>query len=194
MRKTLENLTKAFIGESQARNRYIFYAKIAKKEGFEQIGGIFEETADQEKEHAKKLFEHIMELKEKVDPKMKEINVEATASLTYGNTEENLQAAIDGENYEHTDMYPGFADDAESEGLTKIATRLRSIAKAEAHHEERYQKLINEIKAGTVFKKPEKVTWICRECSYQHESTEPPQECPSCDHPKSFYQVKCEKY
>lgn len=188
--ETLNNLAKAFIGESQARNRYTFYAKIAKKEGFEQIAGIFLETADQEKTHAKRLFEHIQKLKGDKD----EIKVEAVAPVVYGNTLENLKAAAAGENYEYTQMYPEFAEVAEKEDLPKIAIRLKSIAKAEAHHEERYKKLIKEVEAETVFKKEEKVSWVCRECGYIHEGAEPPKKCPACDHKQSYYQLKCEEY
>jgi len=194
MQKTLNNLTQAFIGESQARNRYTFYAKIARKEGFEQIGGIFQETADQEKEHAKRLFEHIQELKEKIGDDLDEIKVEATAPTVYAATVENLKAAAAGENYEYTQMYPEFAATAEEEGLNNIAVRLKAIARAEEHHEERYKKLLKEVEAGTVFKKGEEVTWVCRECGYVHSGTEPPEKCPSCDHEKAFYQVQCECY
>lgn len=193
MQKTLENLTKAYIGESQARNRYSFYAKVAKKEGYEQIAGVFMETAEQEKEHAKRLFEHIQELKVNSDNK-DEIVVEAAAPITYGDTKENLIAAIKGENYENIEMYPEFAKVAEEEGLAKIAARLRAIAVAEEHHEERYQKLLDQLKAGTVFKKGKEVMWVCRECGYVHFGTDAPEICPSCDHPQSYYQVKCEEY
>ncbi len=190
MKKTVKNLTKAFIGESQARNRYTFYAKVAKKEGFEQIAEIFLITADNEKEHAKRLFEHIQELKEGVN----EIKVEAVAPTVYGNTVENLKAAIAGEHYENTEMYPEFAKVAEEEGLTVIAVRLRAISKAEEHHEERYKKLLKEVEAGTVFKKNKEVWWFCRECGYVHLGKQPPEKCPSCDHDRSFFQIKCEEY
>ena len=189
MKKTLENLTKAFIGESQARNRYSFYAKIAKKEGYEQIAEIFSITAENEKVHAKRLFEHIQELKQG-----EEIVVEASAPLVYGNTTENLKSAIAGENYEYTSMYPEFAKVAEGEGLDKIAARLRAIAKAEEHHEERYKKLLGQVENNTFFKKPNEVWWVCRECGYVHFGVEPPEVCPSCDHPRSYYQFKCEEY
>ena len=194
MKKTLENLTKAFIGESQARNRYTFYAKIARKEGYEQIGEIFQITADNEKEHAKRLFEHIQEVKKIIGEHADEINVEAAAPLVYGTTEDNLRAAINGENYEYTEMYPEFAKVAEEEGLDKVAIRLKSIAIAEKHHEERYKKLLKEVQAGTVFKKEKEVEWMCKECGYIHIGNEPPEKCPSCDHEKSFYQIKCEEY
>jgi len=194
MQQTIQNLTKAFIGESQARNRYTFYARVAKKEGFEQIAEIFLTTADNEKEHAKRLFEHIQELKEKTSKDSEEIKVEAVAPTVYGDTKTNLKAAIAGERYEYFEMYPEFADTAVKEELPEIAARLRAIAKAEVHHEERYKKLLKEVEAGTVFKKDKKVTWVCRECGYTHEGTEPPEKCPSCDHPQSFYQLKCEEY
>ena len=194
MEKTIQNLVKAFIGESQARNRYAFYAKIAKKEGFEQIAGIFMETAEQEKTHAKRLFEHIQELKKKYKLRVDEINVEAAAPIVYGRTKENLKAAIAGENYEYTKMYPRLARTAQKEGLAKIATRLKAIAVAEKHHEERYKKLLKEITAGSVFKKKRTSQWVCRECGYVHSGKEAPKKCPSCDHPKSFYQIKCEEY
>lgn len=193
MEKTIQNLTKAFIGESQARNRYTFYAKVAKKEGYEQIAGIFLETAEQEKQHAKRLFEHIQELKKELGDH-EEIKVEASAPTTYATTEENLQAAIDGEHYEHSEMYPEFAKVAEEENLPKIATRLKAIAKAEEHHEEKYKKLLEQVKAKTVFKKEEEVEWVCRECGYIHKGKQAPEICPSCDHPQAFYQVKCEEY
>jgi len=191
MTKTIQNLTKAFIGESQARNRYTFYAKIAKKEGFEQIAEIFQITADNEKEHAKRLFEHIQELNEE---KLDEIKVEAVAPTAYGNTVENLKSAIAGENYEYTKMYPEFAKTADKEGLDKIAARLRAIAEAEKHHEERYKKILKVVEQNTVFKKDQEVEWVCRECGYIHKGNEAPSKCPSCDHEQSFYQIKCEEY
>jgi rubrerythrin len=190
MTETLQNLTKAFIGESQARNRYTFYTKIARNEGYEQIAEIFELTADQEKQHAKHLFRLINELKEN----SRNITVEAEAPTTLGNTGENLKAAIAGENYEHSKMYPEFADVAEKEGYQEIANRLRSIAKAEEHHEERYQKLLKEVETGTVFKKEKEVWWVCRECGYMHFGKTPPEKCPSCDHLLAFFQLKCEEY
>ena len=194
MKKTIENLTKAFIGESLARNRYTFYAKIAKKEGFEQIADIFLITAENEKEHASWLFRLIDELRRKSGAELREIKVEVAAPVKIGTTAENLKSAIAGENYEHTKMYPEFADIAEKEGYPEIANRLRAIAKAEEHHEERFRKLLRELEAGRVFKKEREVWWVCRECGYVHFGKEPPGKCPSCDHPRSFYQVKCEEY
>ncbi|MCJ7498152.1 MAG: rubrerythrin family protein [candidate division Zixibacteria bacterium] len=194
MIKTIENLAKAFIGESQARNRYTFYSKVARNEGFEQIAEIFLMTADNEKEHAKWVFRLIQELKSKSSENLEEIKVEASTPTVFGTTAENLKAAIDGEHYENTVMYPEFAEIAQKEGLPEIARRLRSISKAEEHHEERYTKLLKEVEAGTVFKKSEKVYWVCRECGYVHYGTEPPLKCPSCDHERSYYQIKCEEY
>jgi rubrerythrin len=194
MRRTIENLAKAFIGESQARNRYTFYSKVAKREGFEQIAEIFLITAENEREHASQLLKLINELKKKSEEKLDEIKVEAVAPTILGTTAENLKAAIAGENYEHTRMYPEFASVAEEEGFPEIAKRLRAIAIAEKHHEERYQKLLKEVEAGTVFRKEKEVWWVCRECGYVHFGIEPPERCPSCDHPRSFYQVKCEEY
>lgn len=194
MKRTIECLTKAFIGESQARNRYSFYAKIAKKQGYEQIAALFLLTAENEKVHAKRLFEHIQELKKNSSESYEEINVKAAAPTTYSSTEKNLKAAINGENYEHTEMYPEFAEIAESEGFPKIAARMRAIARAEEHHEERYKKLLKQVEEGTIFEKEEAVEWVCRECGYVHKGKQPPDKCPSCDHDKSYYEVKCEKY
>ncbi len=194
MIKTIENLAKAFIGESQARNRYTFYAKIARQEGYEQIADIFLTTADNEKEHAKWVFRLIQELKSKSSENLEEIKVEAAAPTILGTTAENLKTAIAGEHYENTVMYPEFAEVAQKEGLPEIARRLRSISKAEEHHEERYTKLLKVVAAGTVFKKSEKVYWVCRECGYVSFGTEPPEKCPSCDHARSYYQIKCEEY
>src|SRR5512138_2782617 len=146
-------------------------------------------TADNEREHASILFKLINELKKNSKGKYDVIGVEAEAPTVYGSTMENLRAAIEGENYEHSRMYPEFASVAEQEGLIKIAGRLRSIAKAEEHHEERYMKILKQLEAGTFFKKPQSVWWYCRECGYMHFGPEPPQVCPACEHPKSFYQL-----
>lgn len=191
MNETIKNLAKAFIGESQARNRYTMYSKVAKKEGFEQIAEIFLISADNEREHASWLMKLINQIKEKG---MDKITVEAEAPTVLGSTKDNLMAAIAGENYEHTKMYPEFAAVAEKEGFPEIAARLRSIAVAEKHHEERYAKLLKQVEDGTIFKKDKGVWWVCRECGYVHYGKEPPEECPSCGHAKAFYQVKCEEY
>lgn len=194
MERTLENLAKAFIGESQARNRYTFYAKTARKEGYQQIGELFELTAANEKEHAKMLMKMIGGLKQDSDADWSEIVVEALAPTTLGSTAQNLAAAIAGEHYETESMYPGFADVADGEGLTQVAGRLRAIAKAEAHHEERYTKLLAQVEAGTCFKKEAAVAWVCGECGYVHEGTAPPGKCPACDHPREYYRLKCETF
>ena len=193
MKKTIENLAKAFVGESQARNRYSFYAKIAKKEGFEQIAEIFLLTAENEKEHAKWLFRFINELKNKSEENFDEIKVETAVPTILKNTAENLKSAIAGENFEQTQMYPEFANTAEEEGLSKIAERLRAIAIAEKHHEQRFEKLLEQIEKNTVFKKEEKVYWVCRKCGYVHEGEEAPEKCPSCDHPKNYFETKREE-
>ncbi len=193
MKETIKNLAKAFTGESQARNRYTIYSKIAKKEGFEQIAEIFLLTAENEREHAKWLFRLINELKKKSAENLDEIKIEAGVPTTLGDTAENLKAAIAGENFEQTQMYPEFAEVAEKEGLTEIAERLRSIAIAERHHEGRFRKLLAEIEGNSVFKKEKKVYWVCRKCGYIHESEEAPKKCPSCDHPQSYFEVGCEE-
>jgi len=194
MNETIKNLTKAFIGESMARNRYTFFAKIAQKEGFEQISNIFLETAEQEREHASNLYKLINELKKKAGERIDSIIVESEAGVVYGDTIDNLKASIAGENYEHTTMYPEFASIAEKEGSIEIAKKLRAIAIAELHHEERYKKLLKEIQNATVFKKTNKVYWICIKCGYMEEGMEPPKECPSCGHSTAYFQVKCEEY
>jgi rubrerythrin len=190
MQKTLKNLALSFAGESQARNRYTMYAKVAKNEGYEQIAGIFIETAEQEKQHAKTFFQFIQKLKTDNEP----IMVEADVPTIYGTTIENLQSAIDGEHHENAVLYPDFAKEAEAEGLPEIAGKFRMIAKAEEHHEERYRNLLKVLEAGQIFEKDEEVYWVCRECGYVHFGKKAPAICPSCDHPMAFYQVKCETY
>jgi rubrerythrin len=194
MKKTIENLAKAFVGESQARNRYTMYSKVAKDEGFEQIAELFLLTADNERVHAKWLFRLINELKTKTTDDLSEISIEAGVPTHLGSTFENLKAAIAGEDYENKIMYPEFAKIAQEEGLDAIALRLKAIAVAEGHHRDRYEKLLLEVKNGSTFKKDKEVWWVCRECGYVHFGTQPPEKCPSCDHPKSFYQVKNEEY
>lgn len=194
MKKTLENLSKAFIGESQARNRYTLYSKTAKKEGYEQLADIFLVTADNEREHAKWLFRLIQELKEDSGEDLEALTVEAEAPLILGTTADNLIAAIAGEHYEYSEMYPEFADVAEDEGLDDIAVRLRAIGRAEEHHEERYKKLLEEVEVGAMFKKDEEVKWICRKCGYVHTGMQPPEKCPACDHPTKYYEILCEQY
>lgn len=189
----MENLAKAFIGESQARNRYTLYAKVAKKEGYEQLSEIFLNTAENEREHAKWAMKMINGLKDAVEVP-EEIIVEADTPTTFGTTVENLKGTIAGEHHEYTEMYPQFADIAEEEGLKEISDRLRAIGKVEEHHEERFKKMLDQIESGTVFKKDKEVDWICRKCGYVHRGMEPLEKCPSCDHPTKYFQIKCEEY
>ena len=171
--KTEQNLMTAFAGESQARNKYTFFASEAKKSGFEQIAGIFLETADHEKEHAKRIARYVGLI---------------------GNTEENLKAAADGENYEWTDMYKNFEIVAREEGFTEIADFFQEVAEVEEEHEKRFLALLKRVKEGTVFKRDNSIRWQCRNCGYVHEGTEPPEVCPACLHPKAFYQEMPENY
>ena len=190
--KTVENLGKAFIGESMARNRYSMYASIARKECYRQISDIFIATADNEMEHAEwnmRMLNSILDKHAK-----KDLQVEWEVPHVMKSTVENLAAAIDGEHYETTTMYPEFADVADKEGFHAIAIRLRAIGRAEAHHEDRYSKLLATIKAGTVFKKSEKVQWVCSKCGYIHDGTTPPERCPACDHDTTYYSLLNEKY
>lgn len=184
--KTEKNVLTAFAGESQARNRYSYFASQAKKEGYEQIAAIFLDTADNEKEHAKVLFKLL-----------EGGQVEITGSFpagVIGDTAANLREAADGENYEHITMYPEFAAIAVSEGFPAIAATMRNIAIAEKGHENRYRALIKNLEEGTVFKKKEKVTWRCRNCGYLHEGMEAPQECPACQHARAYFEILSEKY
>ncbi len=189
MEKTIKNLTKAFIGESQARNRYTMYAKIAKKEGYEEISANFALTADQETEHAKWLMRMINQLKND-NSEYDEIIVEAGAPTILKDTKANLKAAIAGENYEHTIMYPEFANTAEEEGFSDIANRLRAIAKAEVNHEDRYKRFLEALESSSVFEKEEEVIWVCRKCGYIHKGRQAPGKCPSCGHPQAYFEVK----
>jgi rubrerythrin len=180
--KTAVNLMKAFAGESQARNRYTYYASVAKNEGFKQIEYIFTETAEQEKEHAKRLF-RLMD-----GP----AEVEITASFPAGpegDTLTNLKDAAAGEHHEYSSMYPEFAKTAEEEGFPEIAAIMRAIAAAEKFHEERYLGLAKNIAEGKVFKKDTKIKWRCRNCGYVVESAEAPKKCPACDHPQAHFEI-----
>ncbi|MCF7836820.1 rubrerythrin family protein [Candidatus Gracilibacteria bacterium] len=194
MNQTIQNLAAAFIGESQARNRYSIYAKIAKKEGFEQISEIFEMTAMQEAEHAKWIFRMIQDLKKKSEEDLSEVKIEAGVPTIIGKTAENLMAAIVGENHEHSEMYPEFAKVAREEGFPEIAERLKAIASAEAHHEERYKKLLVEVENNSIHAKQEEVEWVCRKCGHIHRGKTPPEKCPSCGHPPAYFQIKCETF
>ncbi|SFG83893.1 Rubrerythrin [Desulfotomaculum arcticum] len=184
--KTATNILTAFAGESQARNRYTYFASAAKKEGYEQIAAIFLETADQEKEHAKRLFKFL-----------EGGELEVTASFPagqIGKTVDNLKAAAEGENHEHTSMYPEFAKIAEEEGFPQIAAVLRAIAVAEEGHEKRFKALMQNIEQDQVFQRKEKTTWVCRNCGFLHEGTDAPESCPACAHPQSYYQLWCPNY
>ena len=196
MFKTFENLLQAYVGESQARNRYTFYAKIAQKEGFPQIERIFTETAEQERQHATWFFRMAQTLKKKMsDKNLLEPTInEVVVPTTLGSTLENLKSAAAGEYHEWNELYPKFADIAEDEGFLEIATRIRAIVIAEKHHEERYKKIIMELENNTLYKKEKKIYWVCSECGYIHEGEEPPEICPSCSHPTKYFYRKCEEY
>ena len=171
--KTEQNLLAAFAGESQARNKYTYFASVAKKEGYEQIAAIFEATANNEKEHAKMWFKALGEL---------------------GNTPENLLHAAEGENYEWTEMYEQFAKDAEEEGFTRLAYQFRAVAKIEKAHEERYRALLNNVEMQAVFAKSEMTMWECRNCGHLVMGKNAPKVCPVCDHSQSFFEVRKENY
>lgn len=184
--KTEKNLLTAFAGESQARNRYTYFSSVAKKEGYEQISWIFADTAENEKEHAKRLFKFL---------EGGEVEIQAVFPAgIIGDTKTNLQSAAAGENYEYTKMYPEFAKIARQEGFEEIAKVFEAIAVAEQGHEKRYLKLLENIEKGLVFKRPQPVKWRCRNCGYIHEGTEAPVRCPSCDHPQAFFELMCENY
>lgn len=187
--KTAENLMKAFAGESQARNRYTYYASVAKKEGYVQISNIFMETAENETEHAKRFFKF---LNESLQGKAIEINAEYPIGLS--DTKTNLMYAANGENEEWSALYPEFAKIAEEEGFPAIATVFRKIAEVEKHHEERYRKLLDNIENGEVFKKAEPVKWKCINCGYIHEGPEAPQMCPACAHPQGYFEVLADNF
>jgi rubrerythrin len=184
--KTEKNLLTAFAGESQARNRYTYFASQAKKEGYEQIRAIFTETADNEKEHAKRLFKYL-------EGGEAEITAAYPAGII-GTTKENLKAAAAGENHEYTIMYPEFAKIADEEGFSEIACVMRAIAVAEKQHEKRYLTLLGNIEKGRIFKRENVVTWKCGNCGYIHEGTEPPEKCPACDHEKAYFELLGENY
>jgi rubrerythrin len=184
--QTEKNLLAAFAGESQARNRYTYFASQAKKEEYEQISAIFLDTAENEKEHAKVFFKHLQ-------GGMTEITAMYPAGVI-GKTSENLKEAADGEKLEWGTLYPNFADTAEKEGFKDVALSFRSIAKAEAQHEKRYRKLLENIEKKQVFKKDRPVKWRCRNCGYVHEGPEAPAKCPACQHPQSYYELLAENY
>jgi rubrerythrin len=179
--QTEKNILTAFCGESQARNRYTYFASVAKKAGYEQVAAIFTETADQEKEHAKRLFKYL-----------EGGEVEITAAFpagVIGDTVANLREAAGGEAYEEDDMYPSFAAKAREEGYAEVAATFEHIAKAEGFHKRRYAALADNIESGKVFARPEKVTWRCRNCGYPMESDHAPDKCPACEHPRAYFEI-----
>jgi rubrerythrin len=184
--QTEKNLLKAFAGESQARNRYEFAAKVARTEGYVQIANIFQKTADQEKQHAKQFFKFL----EGGDLEI----VACYPAGKIGTTAENLKAAAMGENEEWTKLYPEFAEVAKNEGYPQVATAFKMIAKVEAEHEKRYLKLLKNVEEGTVYAKKEKVKWVCSNCGYVHEGEKALENCPACQHPKAYFELYEENY
>ncbi|MBN1940195.1 MAG: rubrerythrin family protein [Candidatus Aminicenantes bacterium] len=184
--QTEKNLLAAFAGESQARNRYTYFASAAKKEGYEQIAAVFIETAENEKEHAKRFFKFL-------EGGAAEITAMYPAGAI-GNTAQNLEAAADGEREEWSVLYKDFAGIAEQEGFPEVATCFKMIATVEKEHEERYRKLRANVTGGTVFKNNAPVRWMCRNCGYVHEGLEAPAQCPACLHPQSYYEIKAENF
>lgn len=190
--RTCENLMKAFAGESQARNRYTYYASVARKEGYRQIEAIFIETADNEREHAKVFFKHLLEkLKDELPTA---VDIQASYPVAKGSTLHNLKAAAAGENEEWTVLYKNFADIAREEGFPQIADSFDNIALVEKRHEARYNRLAENIENNKVFKKDEKVKWKCRNCGYIHEGDHAPDECPACNHCQEHFEVFIEAY
>lgn len=184
--KTEKNLLMAFAGESQARNRYTYFASTAKKDGFEQIAAVFQETADQEREHAKRFFKFL---------KGGEVEIRAAFPAgVIGTTAENLEAAAGGENHEWTELYPSFAKVAREEGFEDIAKTLEAVASAEKQHERRYLGLLANVEAGTVFKKDKTVKWRCRNCGYVHDGPEAPDMCLACAHPRAHFELLAENW
>ena len=187
--ETAENLMKSFAGESQARNRYTYYASVAKKEGYIQISNIFTETAGNEKEHAERFFKF---LNKDLEGEVVEIN--ATYPVALGDTKANLLSGANGENEEWSELYPSFAKIAEKEGFPDIAYLYTKIAEVEKHHEERYRKLLSNVENKTVFDKDELVTWKCSNCGYIYEGKSAPKICPACAHPQGYFEILSEKY
>lgn len=187
--KTAENLMKAFAGESQARNRYTYYSSIAKKEGYVQISNIFLETAENEKEHAKRFFKFLNE-----DLQGEAVEINASYPVDLGDTRTILKAAARGENEEWSRLYPEFADIADKEGFPTIAKVFRNIAEVEKHHEERYLALLRNIENNNVFKKSKVHKWKCLNCGYIYEGVFAPESCPACEHPQSYFEIFVENY
>ena len=184
--KTEQNLLKAFAGESQARNRYVYFSSVAKKEGFEQIAAVFAETAEQEKEHAKAFFKFL-------EGGMVEITASYPAGII-ATTKENLAAAAAGENEEWTLLYPSFAETAMAEGFPKVAVAFKMIAKVEAEHEARYRTLLARVEAEKVFEREEEIEWQCRNCGFIHKGKKALENCPACNHPKAYFEPKKNNY
>ena len=184
--ETEKNLLKAFAGESQARNRYTYFASVARKEGYEQISAIFLETAENEKEHAKVFFSYL-----EGGEVLIEANYPAGKIMA---TRENLLAAAEGEKLEYSKLYPEFESKAREEGFNEIASSFKEIADVEEQHEKRYRKLVENLKKGEVFKRDKIVKWKCRNCGYVHEGKEAPEKCPACKHPQAFYELFAENY
>lgn len=189
--KTAENLMKAFAGECQARTKYTYYSSQAKKDGYVQISNIFMETAENEKEHAKKFLKYLLE-----DTNLhgSAININASYPVGLSDTKANLGYAANGENEEWNELYPAFADVAEEEGFADIASTFRIIAKVEKEHEERYRKLLSNIENNTVFSREETTLWKCGNCGYIHEDLSAPKICPACTHPQSYFEAVCKNY
>jgi rubrerythrin len=184
--QTEKNLLAAFAGESQARTRYSFFASVARKEGYEQISGIFQETSDNEREHAQLFFNHLK-------GGLVEITASYPAGIT-GATAANLKAAAEGEKFEWGTLYPGFGQVAEKEGFPDVANTFRQVAKVEAYHERRYLKLLVAVEQGTVFRRDSTIKWKCRNCGHILEAREAPPKCPVCDHARSYFEVWTENY
>ena len=184
--QTEKSLLEAFAGESQARTRYTFFASVAKKEGYEQISSIFQETADNEKEHAELFFKHLK-------GGLVEIAAAYPAGII-GSTKENLKAAAEGEKLEWGTLYPDFAQVAEKEGFKEVAKTFRMVAKVEEYHERRYRKLLANLEQGKIFKRDAPIKWKCRNCGHVYEGSEAPEKCPVCQHARSYFEVWCENY
>jgi rubrerythrin len=196
MKETPKKLYTAYVGESQARNRYTFWSKIAKKEGYVLVNKIFLETADQEQQHGSWFYKMLQDFKKEEPFDEMRVLPDAMFPTTYGNTVENLKSAIAGEDLEWQTLYPDIADTAEKEGYPEIAARVRAIMKAEKHHSERYGKLLKLVGDDVFFKRGKKIVWICMECGYEVEMDSLPDDwkCPSCDHPRAHFRKICEEF
>ncbi len=196
MKETTKKLYTAYVGESQARNRYNYFSKIAKKEGYVLVSKIFDETSDQEKEHGSWFYKMLQQFKKEEPFDEMKVLPDAEFPTTHGTTIENLKSAINGENMEWQTLYPDIVKTAEKEGYPDIAKRVSAIIKAEKHHSERYGKLLKLVGDDAFFKRGKKVVWVCMECGYEVEMDELPKDfkCPSCDHPREYYRKKCEDF